>query len=215
MWWIWVDKFNKIIPRLQLKIFLNKKLWHKCTTKIKNTSEDEWIDKNFAAPTDTTNENHRHHPTRDINQFIIVKMMMTTKSLCRVCWLCGSLANKFIAITAHSFDKYYCLYVSLCCLKSQKRNFYCPLMIFFAFKFLSLWIVTIADADSSSFLRNLLLTYAKFTQLWKMLLNEFSSQSNVFYQSDINDLNSNNLKFTTAYLTDIMSVWMHWTQFFK
>ena len=100
-------------------------------------------------------------------------------------------------------------------LKAKNGNFYCPLMIFFAFKFLSLWIVTIADADSSLFLWNLLLTYVKFTQLWKILLNEFTSQSNVFYQSDINDLNCNNLKFTTAYLTDWLPVWVHWTQFFK
>ena len=57
--------------------------------------------------------------------------------LCRVCWLSEYLANKFIAITAYSSNKYYCLYVSLFllpALKAKNGNFIAHLW-FFSFHF--------------------------------------------------------------------------------
>jgi hypothetical protein len=82
----------------------------------------------------------------------------------------------------------------LCCLKSQKRKFYCPLMIFLPSLSVSmdcthLWMLIA---------QNLLLTIMKNFIEWI-----FKSVECLFIKvSDLNDLNCNNLKFTTAYLTD-------------
>lgn len=161
----------------------------------------------------------QHLQTQQTTIIIIIIQHATTnlllwwwrqKLLYRVSWLCRYLANKFIAITVHSSNKYYCLYVSHRCLKSLKRKFYCPLMILFAFTFCVYELWHLLVLIGFLFQRNLLLTYVRFTQLWKILLNEFLSQS-----SDINDLNCDNLKFTIAYLTEWLPVWVHWTQFFK
>lgn len=141
---------------------------------------------------------------------------MTTKSLYRVCWLCKSLANNKLQSQLTPSINIIAFMSRFAALKAKNGNFIAHLW-FFCLLFLSLWIVAFADAVDSSFVPTELI--ADLCEIHTIMKNFIEwilkSVQCLSYQSDINDLNCNNLIFTTAYLTEWLPVWVHWTQFFK